>query len=113
MPYYDYECASCGRFELRRSLAQRDTPATCPRCAALATRVISAPQLALMNSHSRVAHARNEKSAHEPQVVQRPQLEHSGHGHGHAHSHAHHHAPLHKGLGTGWVQASRPSMIGH
>lgn len=113
MPYYDYECGHCGRFELRRTLAELDTPVQCPRCDALATRVLSAPYLAVMNPHNRIAHARNEKSAHEPKLVQHSQLDQAGHKRAHAHAHHHSHAPLHKGLGAGWVQASRPWMIGH
>jgi hypothetical protein len=52
-----------------------------------------------MNGHSRIAHQRNEKSAHEPQVV-------SGSAHGHGHGAHHHHQHKH-GVGQ------RPWMIGH
>lgn len=36
MPFfYDYRCDACGeRFELSRSLADRDAPARCPVCGA-------------------------------------------------------------------------------
>jgi hypothetical protein len=60
---------------------------------------VVAPSLALMNGHSRIAHQRNEKSAHEPQVV-------SGSAHGHGHGAHHHHQHKH-GVGQ------RPWMIGH
>lgn len=110
MPYYDYDCPSCGPFELRRRMVQANEPAQCPNCEAVSRRLVSAPFLAVMNPHTRIAHARNEKSAHEPQVMNRTQLD----GSGRARAHAHHHGPpLHKGLGEGWVKSGRSWMIGH
>jgi putative FmdB family regulatory protein len=33
MPIYEYECTKCGeRFELRRSIADRDADVECPEC---------------------------------------------------------------------------------
>ena len=33
MPIYEYECKSCGqKFELRRSVADKDGEVTCPKC---------------------------------------------------------------------------------
>ena len=33
MPIYEYECLKCGeRFELRRSIADKDSDIKCPRC---------------------------------------------------------------------------------
>lgn len=33
MPIYEYECPKCGhKFELRRSIAESDEEARCPRC---------------------------------------------------------------------------------
>ena len=33
MPIYEYECTKCGeRFELRRSIADRDAALKCPEC---------------------------------------------------------------------------------
>lgn len=33
MPFYEYRCPKCEeRFDLMRSLADRDLPATCPSC---------------------------------------------------------------------------------
>jgi putative FmdB family regulatory protein len=47
MPVYDYECADCGTFEAVRRIAERDDSALCPRCNALAMRVVvGAPTLA-------------------------------------------------------------------
>ena len=35
MPLYEYECKSCKeRFELRRSIADRDDELVCPKCGA-------------------------------------------------------------------------------
>jgi putative FmdB family regulatory protein len=44
MPVYDYECADCGAFEAVRRISERDEPAACPHCGAIAGRVtIGAP----------------------------------------------------------------------
>ncbi|BBU27555.1 hypothetical protein BTHE68_12890 [Burkholderia sp. THE68] len=46
MPFYDYECATCGAFEAARRIAERDEPAACPQCSATAARVtIGAPSV--------------------------------------------------------------------
>jgi putative FmdB family regulatory protein len=46
MPVYDYECAECGAFEAVRRIAERDEPAACPQCNAIAARVtIGAPSV--------------------------------------------------------------------
>jgi hypothetical protein len=55
--------------------------------------VLTAPQLSLMSSNNRIAETRNEKSAHEPGVVNvmkpahepRPKAPKPAHGHAHAH----------------------------
>lgn len=111
MPLYDYLCRNCGPFSARMPMAQAKAPAACPDCAASAPRIVSAPQLNLMSTTRRRIDARNEKSAHAPQVAHRPahgdggscgHHAHAGAG-GHSHSHAkgHSHAP------------ARPWMIGH
>ena len=43
MPIYEYECVKCGeKFELRRSIDERDAEAKCPKCgASQAKRVLS------------------------------------------------------------------------
>jgi putative FmdB family regulatory protein len=71
MAFYDYHCATCGDFSLWRKIAERDRPAACPTCHAAAVRAVSAPHLSLMPAGRRVAHARNEKSQHEPGVKKR------------------------------------------
>ena len=68
MPLYDFECADCGSFAELVSVSERDAPMPCPHCAKPARRVISAPNLGLMPASTRNAHARIEKSQHEPAV---------------------------------------------
>lgn len=45
MPTYDYECRDCGPFEAFRRMADRDAPAACPRCGAVAQRLVTAGRL--------------------------------------------------------------------
>jgi putative FmdB family regulatory protein len=101
MPLYDYRCADCGEFRAWRSMREAAAPVACPDCQQLAPRAVVAPNLALMQAHTRIAHQRNEKSAHEPRVVSRREQ-----GHGHAGEHGHRHQHKH-GVG------GRPWMIGH
>eukprot|EP01031_Cornospumella_fuschlensis_P046618 gene46618-57086_t len=69
MPVYAFECSACGEdFVLLRSIAERSAPAPCPACRQEAQRLISAPNLALMNPHGRRAATINERSQHEPRV---------------------------------------------
>jgi len=85
-------------------------PADCPSCGAPAPRAITAPFIANMNPHNRIAHQRNEKSADEPvvrsaeQVMRAGKKRSSGAGAGHRH-HGHH--------GHGHAHHGRPWMIGH
>jgi putative FmdB family regulatory protein len=71
MPMYDYECEQCGPFSHWQRLADRNDLVRCPVCEAMAVRMISAPNLVLMPAARRAAHARNEKSRHEPGVTTR------------------------------------------
>ena len=67
MPLYDYECARCGAFSDLRPMAESADPAPCPGCGGSAPRIlVSTPMLATLDAGSRLAHARNEKSAHAP-----------------------------------------------
>lgn len=101
MPLYDYHCESCGPFRKFRSISERAAPTQCAECGSAAERVLTAPQLSLMSSNNRIAETRNEKSAHEPGVVnvmkpeeKKPKAPKALRGHGHAHAH-------------------RPWMVGH
>ena len=102
MPLYDYHCTECGTFRAWRSMREAREPAPCPDCDRPGERAMAAPGLALMASNRRLAHQRNEKSAHEPRLETRaaPPSDH-GHHHHHGHGHHHHH------------KAGRPWMIGH
>jgi len=67
MPIYQYECDSCGSFDVMRSIADRDLPHLCPGCGMQTTRAITAgAMLALMPASRRDAFATNERSANEP-----------------------------------------------
>ncbi len=99
MPIYEYICQDCGPFTEMEKMARASEPMPCPSCERSAPRGISAPFLANMDPHNRVAHQRNEKSAHEPRVGDVKKHDHSHHGHSHGKAH------VHKG--------SRPWMIGH
>lgn len=66
MPVYEYRCEEHGDFTRHVEIARRNDAFNCPSCGSDATRIISAPSLALMNNNNRKAWAKNEKSAHEP-----------------------------------------------
>ncbi|HTH62688.1 MAG TPA: zinc ribbon domain-containing protein [Paraburkholderia sp.] len=66
MPIYDFHCDTCGPFAVMRSIAARDLPGQCPDCGASASRMVSAPALALMSGARRDAFATNERAANAP-----------------------------------------------
>ena len=103
MPLYDYACEACGEFRAWQPMSQSAAAADCPTCGDPAMRSVASPFIASMNPNTRIAHQRNEKSAHEPQLVSRGEMERQGAkrsgGHGHHRGHHHH--------------QSRPWMIGH
>ena len=69
MPLYDYRCEDCGDFRSWQRMSESADDVACPSCAGVAARLVTAPSLALMANNNRVAHARNEKSADQPAVV--------------------------------------------
>ena len=71
MPIYEYECEQDGAFELERPMSESSEPATCPACAASSRRILSLPRLASLPRASLIAHATNERSRHEPKILQR------------------------------------------
>ncbi len=110
MPLYDYGCGSCGPFREWRSMDEWDGKVPCPTCSLPAARLASAPMLSALSSNNRIAHERNERSAHEPKVVRRENLPGRGHD-------GHHHdvSPRIKQQ-FGDVHpspSSRPWMVGH
>jgi len=68
MPLYDFECQECGPFVAFSSIEERSRPAFCPDCGRMSRRVITAPNLCLMPTNTRTAHAVNERSQHAPRV---------------------------------------------
>jgi putative FmdB family regulatory protein len=72
MPTYEYACPDCGGFTALRPMAQHHDPQPCPACGTPAARVIAtAPAYAGMPAAARLAHATNERSAHEPRQSSR------------------------------------------
>lgn len=71
MPVYEYECDTCGVFTALRKMSESAEPAPCDECGGACPRIMSAPRLAVMEKSQRVAHERNEKSAHDPKVAKR------------------------------------------
>ena len=78
MPRYHYNCLHCGEFTAWRRMSEARERAECPDCHAMGSRSVSLPFVNRMSATLRMAHHRNEKSAHEPQVMSRQQLEKSG-----------------------------------
>jgi putative FmdB family regulatory protein len=70
MPVYDYRCEDCGEFSMLRRMSESSLPAKC-ECGKQSQRIISAPNLALVATTTRIAMERNEKAAHEPRMARR------------------------------------------
>jgi putative FmdB family regulatory protein len=70
MPLYAFECGVCGTFEERRPLAESSSPSRCPVCMGPGRRLYTPPGLVRTPAHVRQARHLEEKSAHEPEVVQ-------------------------------------------
>lgn len=66
MPLYEYECESCGVFTSLRKMSEAHLSANCDVCGEASERILSVPSLALVAKTDRIAHERNEKSAHNP-----------------------------------------------
>jgi putative FmdB family regulatory protein len=71
VPVYAFTCEACGSFDVTRSSGEAAAPAACPRCGADARRIFTPPGLALLAKPVRGLLDREEKSAHEPDVVAR------------------------------------------
>jgi putative FmdB family regulatory protein len=69
VPIYAFTCQGCGPFDLTRPMAEAGEPARCPSCGAEARRVFTPPGLELLARPVRRALDKEEKSAHEPDVV--------------------------------------------
>lgn len=119
MPLYDYRCDRCGLFTAWNPMGKASAPAGCPVCNDAARRVIAAPFLNTMPAGNRVAHQRNEKSADQPVVVSRAELDRAS-----AATTKRHHAcdhssrPRHPGAerltgSKSYLRSSKRSLIGH
>lgn len=108
MPMYDYHCCGCGAFSALRPLSEYRDPMHCPSCGGEASRVISAPNLAIMTPGNRTAWERNERSAHEPR---RGSCSSGSCGH------THHHAKPDAAAAAAPIKKpsaqTRPWMLGH
>lgn len=85
---YDYQCGLCGPFKEVRPLSQWNRDTTCPNCGSPAKRTISSPRLQRINRSVRIAHERNERSADEPRVMRRAELD-AAHADISTHTHQH------------------------
>lgn len=106
MPLYAYLCEHCGPFERHRPMAQFREPAACPTCHESAPRMVTAVQLNLMQGNTRIAHALNERNAHEPRIAT-PHTEHHHTEHGPSCKHTHHH------VRRKYQTSARPWQVGH
>ena len=113
MPLYDYRCDTCGEFRDWQSMQRSQEPVDCPICGLPADRQVAKPFIARLPTHTRMAHARNEKSAHEPRVMSRDELNARGGHLGHDHGHKHSHPPSPRGLEQGLKHSHKPWMVGH
>ena len=80
MPLYDYQCRVCGPFRDFRPLSEWDKDTKCPNCGSPSKRSIASPRLQCVSRNVRVAHERNERSAEEPRVMRREELD-AAYGH--------------------------------
>jgi putative FmdB family regulatory protein len=85
MPLYAFACGACGPFEVRRAVADAAAAGECPACGAPAQRIFTPPGVARMPAPMRAARDREERSAHQPDVVRAP----SGRSLPWRHTHAH------------------------
>jgi putative FmdB family regulatory protein len=109
MPLYDYECRNCGPFRDWRPMSEWTTDVPCPDCSLPAPRQTAAPMLGALSTNNRIAHERNERSAHEPQVVRREEV---------PRGHSHHHQTVNPLIKRQFGNVSqsppgRPWMVGH
>jgi putative FmdB family regulatory protein len=70
MPLYGFHCDRCGPFEEWRPLSEASSPSRCPTCGGPGRRLYSAPGLVRTPAAVRQARNLEERSAHEPEVVQ-------------------------------------------
>jgi putative FmdB family regulatory protein len=69
VPIYAYICAGCGTFDVARPVTEAAEPASCPECGAAASRRFTPPGLGLVATPVRRGLELEERSAHEPDIV--------------------------------------------
>lgn len=47
MPLYDYQCDSCGPFEVWHKMSETSDPRACPTCEVTASRIFTSPNISL------------------------------------------------------------------
>ncbi|MGY1709193.1 FmdB family zinc ribbon protein [Geodermatophilus sp. SYSU D00758] len=72
MAVYQYRCTDHGVLEVGRPIGTAAEREPCPACGVPATRVFTAPRLALGDAGARALIERAERSASEPDVVSAP-----------------------------------------
>jgi hypothetical protein len=89
-------------------MSEWEVDVPCPECLLPSRRLAAAPMLGVLSTNNRIAHERNERSAHEPKVVRREDLPR-------AHSHPHEVTPLIRQQFGNVSQSpsDRPWMVGH
>jgi putative FmdB family regulatory protein len=81
MPIYEYECREHGLFEQTRPMHRSAEGASCPECTAASPRVLSVTRTSVVPRAASIAHARNEKSQHAPELCTHAQHRHVQHRH--------------------------------
>ena len=72
MVLYDYLCAGCGAFEVRRPIGTARTREGCPGCGRPGERTYGPPAVTSPRSALNRARETDERSAHEPRVLGGP-----------------------------------------
>jgi putative FmdB family regulatory protein len=69
VPVYAFTCETCGTFDVVRPMADAGAEARCPACGRDGRRLFTPPGVRLLAPPLRGALDREERSAHEPDVV--------------------------------------------
>lgn len=71
MAIYSYRCDGCGPFDHRTPIGTATERVSCPSCSGESRRVFSAPMLSRTTAGVAALHQLEERSRHEPPVVDR------------------------------------------
>jgi putative FmdB family regulatory protein len=72
VPVYAFTCEACGPFEVWRPVADASGAFACPTCGTLAGRRFTPPGVTRTPAALGVARDREDRSAHEPELVRGP-----------------------------------------